>query len=372
MSGLRGFAGTPAGSRTGAQPAHRASRRPRSLQTPQPADAPLETSSGSLFALGVDAGGTKTDAVVCDTTGVVRGFGTSGRGNWEYDGLELATASLRGGCGRRRSRGRGSPPRPARLVGVRARGTRLADGQRPARARGGRLRVSADPYELVNDAFAALRAGCRADYGAVSIAGTGSVTAARNREGARRSARWRSATASAVAASDLVGEALDAIARTRHGQAPPTLLEERYLAALGFATSDELFESISRHDLERVVAARAARARHAPPTAIALRSRSRTRWARARGTRSSGSHACSACRTTSSRSRAPVACTRRAARHSRRRSSPRSGRAARGDPGDARGPARHRCGHARPRAARRRRRRLHDRLLAGIASAPAR
>ncbi len=44
-------------------------------------------------------------------------------------------------------------------------------------------------------------------------------------------------------------EGLDAIARTRHGQAPPTLLEERYLAALGFATTDELFEAISRHGL---------------------------------------------------------------------------------------------------------------------------
>ena len=47
-----------------------------------------------LLALGVDGGGTKTDAVVCDTTGAVRGFGTSGRGNWEYDGIEVATASL--------------------------------------------------------------------------------------------------------------------------------------------------------------------------------------------------------------------------------------------------------------------------------------
>jgi N-acetylglucosamine kinase-like BadF-type ATPase len=50
--------------------------------------------------------------------------------------------------------------------------------------------------------------------------------------------------------SDLVREALNAIARTRHGQAPPTLLEERFLAALGFLTSDQLFEAITRRGLE--------------------------------------------------------------------------------------------------------------------------
>ena len=50
--------------------------------------------------------------------------------------------------------------------------------------------------------------------------------------------------------SDLVLEALNAIARTQHGQAPPTLLEERFLAALGLATSDALFEAITRRGLE--------------------------------------------------------------------------------------------------------------------------
>ena len=45
-------------------------------------------------------------------------------------------------------------------------------------------------------------------------------------------------------------EALDAIARTRHGQAPRSLLEDRFLHALGYRTSDELFEAITRDGLE--------------------------------------------------------------------------------------------------------------------------
>ncbi|MDX6578683.1 MAG: BadF/BadG/BcrA/BcrD ATPase family, partial [Gaiellales bacterium] len=46
------------------------------------------------LALGVDGGGTKTDAVVCDTIGTVRGFCSASGGNWECDGIEGATASL--------------------------------------------------------------------------------------------------------------------------------------------------------------------------------------------------------------------------------------------------------------------------------------
>ena len=67
-----------------------------------------------LLALGVDAGGTKTDAVVCDTAGAVRGFGTSGRGNWEYDGLESRVCLARRGRGCRARRG-GRSPRSDRL-----------------------------------------------------------------------------------------------------------------------------------------------------------------------------------------------------------------------------------------------------------------
>jgi N-acetylglucosamine kinase-like BadF-type ATPase len=102
---------------------------------------------------------------------------------------------------------------------------------------------------LVNDAFAALRAGCRHEHGVVSIAGTGTVTAGRNRLG-RTFRTMAIGYGERGGGSDLVREALDAIARTRHGQAPPTLLEERFLTALGLPTNDALFEAITRRGLE--------------------------------------------------------------------------------------------------------------------------
>ena len=169
-----------------------------------------------LLVLGVDAGGTKTDAVVCDTAGAVRGFGSGGRGNWEYDGLEQARL-LSPRPSTPRSPGQAqtpirSPPRCSHSRDSTGRSTTTGSSPSWPASRW------AASHVLVNDAFAALRAGCRAEHGAVSIAGTGSVTAASNRAG-RRSAPWRSATASAAAALTSVREGLDAIARTRHGQA---------------------------------------------------------------------------------------------------------------------------------------------------------
>ena len=47
------------------------------------------------FFLGVDAGGTKTHALISDETGQVIGFGLAGPGNWEGVGLEGLTETLK-------------------------------------------------------------------------------------------------------------------------------------------------------------------------------------------------------------------------------------------------------------------------------------
>jgi N-acetylglucosamine kinase-like BadF-type ATPase len=200
-----------------------------------------------LLALGVDGGGTKTDAVVCDATGAVRGLGSSGRGNWEYDGIEVATASLGEAVERALAGAGATPEQMASSVFALAGLDWPVDRERLAPVvetlgLGG-------PFALVNDAFAALRAGCRHQHGVVSIAGTGTVTAGRNRAG-ETFRTMAIGYGERGGGSDLVREALNAIARTRHGQAPPTLLEERFLAALGFSTSDQLFEAITRRGLE--------------------------------------------------------------------------------------------------------------------------
>ena len=226
--------------------------------------------SEGLLVLGVDAGGTKTDAVVCDTAGAVRGFGSAGRGNWEYDGLEQSR------------RPRSARPSMPALAGAGARPDQIASSVfalagldwpidvRQARARRGRpraRRLARARQRCVRGAARGLPRRARRRLDRRHGIGHGGAQPRR----ARRSAPWRSATASAAAASDLVREGLDAIARTRHGQAPPTLLEERYLAALGLATTDELFEAIITPRTERLGRARAARPAR------------RRRWRRGRG-----------------------------------------------------------------------------------------
>jgi N-acetylglucosamine kinase-like BadF-type ATPase len=200
-----------------------------------------------LLALGVDGGGTKTDAVVCDTTGAVRGFGTSGRGNWEYSGIEVATASLGEAVALALADAGVGAEQVACSVFALAGLDWPIDLDRLA-PMVSQLGLGG-PFELVNDAFAALRAGCRHEHGVVSIAGTGTVTAGRNRAG-ETFRTMAIGFGERGGGSDLVREGLNAIARSRHGQAPPTLLEERFLAALGCATADELFEAITRHDLD--------------------------------------------------------------------------------------------------------------------------
>jgi N-acetylglucosamine kinase-like BadF-type ATPase len=201
----------------------------------------------ALLALGVDGGGTKTDAVICDTTGAVLGFGTSGRGNWEYDGIEVARASLGEALAMAFAAAGVGPAQIASSVFALAGLDWPVDVDRLAPVVTGF--GLGGTCELVNDAFAALRAGCRHEHGVVSVAGTGSVTAGRNRHG-RTFRTMAIGFGERGGGSDLVHEALDAIARTRHGQAPHTVLEERFLETLGFSTSEALFQAITRDGLE--------------------------------------------------------------------------------------------------------------------------
>ncbi len=105
------------------------------------------------------------------------------------------------------------------------------------------------PCELVNDAFAALRAGCRHRHGVVSVAGTGSVTAGRNRR-APRSGRWRSGTASAAEGP------ISSTRRSTPSHGPGTARLRTRCSRIasskrsGSRRADALFQAITRDGLE--------------------------------------------------------------------------------------------------------------------------
>ena len=149
------------------------------------------------IVVGVDGGGTKTEAVAIDEAGRVVGRGIAGPGNWELIGMGglLAAAS--------HALDLALDEAKVHRADVAASAFALAGVDWPsdeARLRPGLAQLGlGGELVLVNDAFAAMRAGCDEPFGAVSNAGTGTVTAARNRAGERPARSRCSATASAAA-----------------------------------------------------------------------------------------------------------------------------------------------------------------------------
>jgi len=195
--------------------------------------------------VGVDAGGTKTHALVADETGEVLGIGRAGTGNWEGVGLDGALAALRQAVGEALTAARTSPQE------VTAAGYGLAGLDWPSDE--ARLRPLVDelglsgPSVLVNDTFVALRAGAREPWGVVIVAGTGTTVAGRNRRGemARTPGLgypfddWGSAP-------DLAQAALHAVARAYTGRGPATALSNRLVRLVGAADVVDLLEGVSR------------------------------------------------------------------------------------------------------------------------------
>ncbi|MBO9322880.1 MAG: ATPase, partial [Roseiflexus sp.] len=133
------------------------------------------------YVLGIDAGGSKTHALIADLEGRVVGWGQSGPGNWEGVGLDGAAAAYAQAV-----------DAALEVAGISrdaliAAGYALAgldwesdhDRLTPVVTRLG----VPGPFILVNDAFGALRAGSADGCGVVVIVGTGSTVAGRNRRG---------------------------------------------------------------------------------------------------------------------------------------------------------------------------------------------
>lgn len=194
--------------------------------------------------VGVDGGGTKTDARVADVrTGAVLGEGHAGCGNWESAGVDGMTAAVRDAVeAALRQAG-------AALDDVAAAHFALAGVDWPsddARVRAPLAAIGLTcPIGVSNDSLAAMRAGAAEPWGLVSAVGTGSVSAGRNRAGetARSMAiGWGEPNG----ASSVASRALHAVAAAHTGNGAPTALTDAVCSHAGFDGPAELFEAISR------------------------------------------------------------------------------------------------------------------------------
>ncbi len=196
--------------------------------------------------LGVDGGGTKTDVCVATLDGRVLAFGSGPGANWETVGLDamrsVVAATVADGL-----RLGGAQPADVRAVACCMAGVDWpSDVARLTVALGAVLPVT--PI-VTNDAFAALRAGSPDGIGLVSVAGTGGVTAGKDRRG-RTARTMGSSLGEGAGASGITRRALDALARFHHGQADDgAALAGALCASLECTDLPELFERISRERL---------------------------------------------------------------------------------------------------------------------------
>ncbi len=196
-----------------------------------------------MLFLGIDAGGTKTHALLADESGAALGLGHAGPGNWEGVGLDGTYRALHEAT-REALACVGAAPADVTAAAYGLAGLDWPSDEERLRPVIERMGVGG-PQILVNDAFVALRAG--APWGVVVIAGTGTICAGRNR--GDKTARtlglgwmfddWGSAP-------EVAGACIQAVARAHTGHAPHTSLTERLVELFETRDSGDLLEQLSR------------------------------------------------------------------------------------------------------------------------------
>ena len=199
-----------------------------------------------VTVLGVEGGGSHGHAIVADDTGEVLGIGTvDDSTNWEDVGIEAAGAATKA-CIRWALQAAGVQsdavtasvfslagvdfPRDADLLG----GIPIAMGLT------GTVRI-------INDAYAALRAGTDRPYGVVASAGTGAIVAGRNPDGREfRTLGLGPMFGDSGSASEVSEAAVSAIAAAYSGRGVATCLSERLSAAAGASSVADFLEGAAR------------------------------------------------------------------------------------------------------------------------------
>lgn len=189
------------------------------------------------YYAGVDGGATKTLALCGDGEGNLLGFGLSGPSNYQIVGGAAAMHEAAEALDAALQQAGLARDDLAHTVFALSGADLPADFELLHRQLG--VKFPGTSFKLVNDCWAAFRAGTDAPFGAVSICGTGTNAAARNREGAQAALRslgyecgnWGGA-------SDLAREALHHAFRSEEGTGPKSRLEGDVPAAFGGEFTD--------------------------------------------------------------------------------------------------------------------------------------
>ena len=201
----------------------------------------------SQFFLGVDAGGTKTHALVADETGRALGFGLGGAGNWQSVGYEGQREVLREVVREALDSAGISPD------ALCAAGFGLAGYDWPSQLEQHRQSVLelglSCPFEIVNDSVVGLLAGASQGWGVVLIAGTGNNCRGRDPQGREGRISGEGIRFGEFGGGgELVMKAIHAVAHEWTQRGPRTLLSKMFIEMTGAKDLLDLIEGI---DLER-------------------------------------------------------------------------------------------------------------------------
>lgn len=193
------------------------------------------------YILGIDAGGTKTLAVVADSDGRILGIGRAGGGNFQSAGTEGAARAV----GRAVSRALSQARIKKSHIVTACYGISGADRPKDFQT----IRKFLAPitptrrYTLVNDTIIALRAGTPDGVGIGLIAGTGNNAIGRNRKGKiKRVGGLGRPLGDFGSASDIAECALSAAMRGFDGRGRPTILYKMICRFLGLKNLEDAIE----------------------------------------------------------------------------------------------------------------------------------
>jgi N-acetylglucosamine kinase-like BadF-type ATPase len=203
---------------------------------------------GVRWVVGIDAGATKTVALLGDDDGRIRASARGGGANLQVQGMAEVEAVLRAVLEELAPAGRPE----ALCVG-------MAGVDRPldeARIRAILARLGQTRVRVENDALIALAAGSPDRKGIVVLSGTGSIAYGIDPQGrTARAGGFGSLLGDEGSGFWLGSEAMRAVVRASDGRGPATLLTALVFEALGISTAAELVPLMYEQHLRRTAIA---------------------------------------------------------------------------------------------------------------------
>lgn len=200
------------------------------------------------YFLGVDGGQSSTTAIVGDETGRVIGYGRGGPCNHVKGpgGREKFIDAI-GGCAGQALESAGLPRDTAFESGCLGFSGGPADKEQLLSEI-----LKIEKRTVTNDALIALSGAHAGGPGVITIAGTGSISLARNAQGRTvRAGGWGFIFGDEGGAFDVTRQALRAILRMDEGWGPPTALRTALLEATGASSANDLLHRFYTTDFPR-------------------------------------------------------------------------------------------------------------------------